>query len=299
MARVKRSSDRRRHCFGAHLSVAGGLHLAIVRAREIGFDTVQVFVKNQRQWQAPPLDPDEQARWLDALAAGDFGPPIAHASYLVNLASPNRTLLARSRAAFADELQRCDALRIPWLVVHPGSATGSSPTAALARVARTLNRIFDRLPGLHTGVLLETTAGQGTSLGRSFAELGEILAHVEQPDRVGVCLDTCHLFAAGYDLREPSAYSAMVAEADREVGLGRVRCWHLNDCKGACGSHLDRHDHIGRGQIGNRGFTNLLTDPRFAGVPMILETPKGETPAGRDFDALNLSRLRRLAKQAR
>ena len=284
----------RRPRFGAHLSIAGGMHHALEAALRLRCDTVQVFVKNQRQWRAAPLDADDLQRWHTLLATPGFGPPVAHATYLINLAARD----ARSREAFAHELRRCQLLAIPFLVVHPGVAGTSSPTAASARVSRAINRIFAQNTDLKTMPLLETTAGQGTSLGRTFEELAEILNGLDQPSRVGICIDTCHVFAAGYDIRQPTAYQAMIDLAAHTVGLDRVRCWHLNDCLGACGSHRDRHAHIGQGQLGTAAFRNVLADPRFVGVPMILETPKGTDAAGRDLHAVNLRRLRTIATRA-
>ncbi len=273
------------------------MHRAIQEALRLSFDTVQVFVKNQRQWRAVPFHADDLERWFKLLATPGFGPPVAHATYLINLASSDRTLWRRSREALAEELRRCDTLRIPWLVVHPGAAAAQSREAAIARVAEALNRILDEEPHLRTMPLLETTAGQGTSLGQSFEQLGAILARLEQPQRVGVCIDTCHVFAAGYDIRDPAAYEAMIATAADSVGLSRIRCWHLNDSRGGLGSRLDRHEHIGDGCIGRAGFRNVLADPRFRGLPMILETPKGRDARGREFDRINLRRLRSLARR--
>lgn len=287
-----------RHRFGAHLSVAGGMHHALLAARRLRCDAVQVFVKNQRQWRAGPLDPEDLATWHQLRATGGFGPVVAHAAYLINLASADRPLYSRSCEAFTDELRRCQALDIRYLVVHPGSAIGSSPKRGIARVAAALNRILDRHPDLEAMPLLENTAGQGMVLGRSFDELGGIIRRLEQPERVGVCVDTCHVFAAGYDIREPVQYDAMLVEAAQAVGLERIRCWHINDSEGECGSHLDRHAHIGHGRIGTAGFRNLLRDERFMDVPMILETPKGTDAAGRDYDRLNLRRLRSIARRA-
>ncbi len=275
------------------------MHNALREARRLKIDTLQVFVKNQRQWRAAPFDPDDLACWHKLLAAGGPTPVVAHAAYLINLASSDAALYARSRAALAGELDRCRTLAIPYLVLHPGAAGPQPVELALARVAAALNRIFHEHPDLETMVLLETTAGQGTTLGRSFAQLGEIILLLEEPARVGVCVDTCHVFAAGYDIRDPKAYQRMISEARRTVGLKRIRCWHLNDSRGACGSHLDRHAHIGRGEIGTRGFQNVLADRRFVGVPMILETPKGENDSGRDWDRVNLQRLRAIAARAR
>ena len=289
---------RARHRFGAHLSIAGGLHHAIAAALELRFDTVQVFVKNQRQWRAAPLAGDDVEQWHTLRATAGFGPIVAHATYLINLAAADRTLYARSREAFAQELRRCQLLAIPYLVVHPGAAGMAPPEQAVVRVSRALNRIFERDPDLTTMPLLETTAGQGTGLGRSFEQLGAIIRGVEEPRRVGICIDTCHVFAAGYDIRRADGYDSMIDAAAQHVGLERVRCWHFNDSKGDCGSHLDRHEHIGQGKLGTAGFRNVLGDPRFAGVPMLLETPKGTDAAGRDFDQINVRRLRTIAARA-
>jgi deoxyribonuclease-4 len=292
------AAERSGHRFGAHLSIAGGMHNAIAEALRLRCGTVQVFVKNQRQWRAAPFKPDELERWHDLLKTPGFGPTVAHATYLINLASPDRALFAKSVAAFSKELLRCDTLDIPYLVVHPGAAVGAPPERAIARVAKALNRIFDKHPDLKAIPLIETTAGQGSTLGRTFEELGAIIRQVEEPQRVGVCIDTCHVFAAGYDIRDTDAYNSMIERAHREVGLERIRCWHLNDSKGGLGSRIDRHEHIGRGCIGGRGFRNLLADPRFRGVPMILETPKGEDARGREWDRLNLARLRTISTRS-
>jgi deoxyribonuclease-4 len=306
MARVKAvrgparkpAAPPRPHRFGAHLSIAGGMHHAIEQALRFRMDTVAVFVKNQRQWQAATFKPDDLDRWHALRVTPGFGPVVAHATYLINLASPDRSLYARSRAAFTEELERCQMLGIPYLVVHPGAAGEAPVGQALKRVATALNHIFDRNSSLAVMPLLEVTAGQGTTLGSSFEQLGEIIGHLREPERVGVCVDTCHVFAAGYDIRDPDEYEAMIATVQREVGLDRVRCWHLNDCKGELGSRVDRHEHIGRGQIGSAGFRNLLGDARFHGVPMILETPKGLGPKGREWDRVNLRRLRSIAARA-
>ena len=285
--------------FGAHVSIAGGVHKALETAFALRMDCMQIFVKNQRQWAAPPLKAEHVARWHELLAGRRFGPVVAHASYVINLASDDRDLWSRSKRALTDELLRCQTLHIPYLVVHPGAAGEQAVSRALRRVARALDAILTRHADLTVMPLLETTAGQGTSLGRSFAELGEIIGQMRCGGRVGVCLDSCHLCAAGYDLRDAAAYEQMVAEADREVGLERVRCWHLNDSRYPCGSNRDRHEHVGHGVIGTRGFGHIVADPRFAGLPMILETPKGTTDSAEDWDRVNLRTLRRLARSAR
>jgi deoxyribonuclease-4 len=292
-----RGSGSHQHRFGAHLSIAGGMSNAIREALRLKFDALQVFVKNRRQWRATPLKPDDLARWHELLAASKLAPVVAHATYLINLASSDDALYERSRDACAEELTRCQTLAIPYLVIHPGAAGPQPIEQAVARVAAALNQIFREHPNLRTTVLLETTAGQGTALGRSFAELGEIVALLDQPQRVGVCMDTCHVFAAGYDIRQPAGYQEMIAEAQQAVGLERIHCWHLNDCKGECGSRVDRHAHIGHGKIGTAGFQNVLADRRFRGLPMILETPKGANKKGRNWDRVNVQRLRTIATQ--
>jgi deoxyribonuclease IV len=289
------SSPAPRHRFGSHLSIAGGMYNAIDAALRLEFDTVQVFVKNQRQWRAAPVSQADVDAWNQRLATPGFGPVTAHATYLVNLASQADELFEKSRDAFADELIRCQLFAIPTLVVHPGAAGTQPRDKALARVALALNQIFEKHPQLQAMPLLETTAGQGSTLGRTFAELGAILRELHEPQRVGVCIDTCHVFAAGYDIRDPDAYARMMDEMQREVGIQQVRALHLNDSRGDCGSRLDRHEHIGRGCIGEVGFRNVLADERLLGLPMILETPKESPPEGPEWDSINLATLRRLA----
>jgi len=279
--------------FGAHLSIAGGMHRALERARALGCRSLQVFVKNQRQWRTSALRKDDLRRWYELLEG--FGPVVAHAGYLINIASPQGRLWRRSIKALGEELQRCAVLQISYLILHPGSATGSRPDHALKRAAAALNEVLDKARGLPVALLLESTAGQGSALGSTFDELGALIAELEQPQRAGICLDTCHLFAAGYDLRREAGYAAMLEAADEAFGLWRVCCWHLNDSRGELGSRRDRHEHIGRGRIGVAGFRNILLDSRFAEVPMILETPKGTGPGGVDWDRINLRRLRRIA----
>jgi deoxyribonuclease-4 len=289
------------HRFGSHLSIAGGMANAIERARAMGMGALQVFVKNQRQWKAHDFRRDDFERWhelrLQALQDGTFGPIVAHATYLINLAAADEFLYTRSRDAFAEELLRCQALGIPYLVVHPGSAGAQSRGIALRRVGEALQQIFDQHAELTTMPLLETTAGQGTCLGCRFEDLAEIIAQVRTPDRVGVCVDTCHVFSAGYDIRDARGYEEMVRTIRDTVGLERIRCWHLNDSKTAFNSHVDRHEHIGKGQIGLAGFKNLLADARFRGLPMILETPKDEDGSGK-MDRMNLKRLRQIAESS-
>lgn len=298
--RAARTDDAtpRQHRFGAHLSIAGGVSNALAEAQRLRMDTVQVFVKNQRQWRAAPLHADDVARWHTLRAEPGFGPVVAHATYLINLASPDSALAEKSRVAFAEELLRCHELGIAYLVVHPGSPRAGARSVSLKQVANQLDMIFAEQPQTQTLVLLETTAGQGACLGHTFEELAEIIGQVAEGTRVGVCVDTCHVFAAGYDMRDAQKYADMIDLAARTVGLERIRCWHLNDSVGDCGSRKDRHAHIGDGCIGRIGFHNLLADTRFVGLPMVLETPDGTDERGREWHLVNLARLRRMARSA-
>ncbi|MBI5863427.1 MAG: deoxyribonuclease IV [Planctomycetes bacterium] len=281
---------------GSHLSVAGGVWKALMEAERLGCDSVQIFVKNQRRWQSPPISDLDVAAFRRLLAQRPI-PTVTHASYLINLAAADEALYRKSAEAFADELLRCDQLGVRYLVVHPGAAGEQPRAAALKRIAAALDGILREHACVSTMPLLETTAGQGTTLGRSFEELAGVLSEMEHGKRVGVCADTCHLFAAGYDFREKAQYEAMLNEADRLLGAGRIRCWHLNDSVGGCGSRRDRHEHIGQGQIGRSGFANVVRDPRWSGVPMILETEKGTDERGRKWDSVNLAVLRRLMQR--
>ena len=278
--------------FGAHMSSAGGCDQAIVRAVDFGMDACQLFTKNERQWTAKPLDPAVVERFHARKVDSGFNDRlVAHDSYLINLASPDPALAERSRLAFREELDRCDQLLIPYLVTHPGAHVGSGVEAALRRVAEAINRIHDERPHGTTTVLLETTAGQGTTLGRSFGELAAIIALIEDRSRVGVCFDTCHVFAAGYELRTADGYAATMTALDAVIGLDRVRAFHLNDSKHPLGSNKDRHAHIGDGELGLEAFRLLVNDPRFAGRPGILETEKGDDGAE---DRRNMATLRGL-----
>jgi deoxyribonuclease-4 len=262
---------------GAHMSIAGGVSRGIDRAAAIGSNAVQVFTKNNRQWAGPPVDPVDVARWQVELPAQGVLYAVSHASYLINLASPKPEIWERSIAAQADELRRAHAYGIRHVVLHPGSHTGSGVENGIARVAAALDRIHAATPGCdETRTLLELMAGQGDTLGASFGQLRRMIDRVAEPSRVGVCLDTCHAFAAGYDLRSAAGYAAMMAELEGDLGRQRVQCWHFNDSKGALGSHLDRHTHIGEGAIGMAGFARILNDERWAGIAMLLETPKEE-----------------------
>ncbi len=279
------------------MSVAGGLHLAFDAAIAAGCDCLQIFVKNQRQWTAKPLTDEQVREFRQAMAATQVTPVVAHASYLINLASPNETLRRKSVAAMIDELTRCEALGVSSLVVHPGAHMGEGLDAGIARIAGSLNEIHVATPGFATRVALEVTAGQGSTIGFEISHLGRIISAASEPERLRVCLDTCHLFAAGYNLSDSAGYQQMTDELAAHVRFENVCCIHTNDSKGDCGSRLDRHDHITQGRIGRRGFENLLNDSRLAAVPRILETPKGTDDQGIDLDRLNLDCLRGMIAQ--
>jgi deoxyribonuclease-4 len=283
--------------FGAHRSIAGGFENAFRSGRAVGCDCLQIFVKNQRQWRAEPLTEDQITRYRAAECETGLAPVIAHASYLLNLASPDERQRRKSVAGLIDELQRCEALGVSALALHPGAHMDDCLEAGIDRVAKSLSEVHGACPGYRCMVLLETTAGQGSAIGWRFEHLAGILDRTTDAERLGVCLDTCHLFAAGYDFRTPEGYAAMMDELQSVIGLPRVRCIHVNDSKREAGSRIDRHEHIGKGRIGKQGFAHFVNDGRFGGMPMIIETPKGEDGRGTDLDKVNLRRLRSLVRR--
>lgn len=278
---------------GAHMSIAGGLDKAVARGVGVGCTALQVFTKNASQWRAKPLADEDIARFKEAVQSSPIGAEavVAHDSYLINLGSPDADRWRQSVEAFTDELRRCDQLGIPYLVAHPGAHMGAGEDTGLARVAEGLIAALAQTE--RAMVLLETTAGQGTYLGHRFAHLGRLLELVPDPlnARLGVCFDTCHAFVAGYDLGTPEGYAATWDEFAREVGFDRLKALHLNDAKKPLGSRVDRHEHLGKGQIGREGFRLLMNDPRLAGKPLLLETPKGDDCAE---DRENMAFLRGL-----
>jgi deoxyribonuclease-4 len=258
--------------FGAHLSIAGGYHRALLAAQEHGCSTVQLFTKQPSQWAAAPITP-EQARTFGAtLEQTGLREVMAHDSYLINLASPDPALYRRSIDAFIAEMGRAETLGVSYLVMHPGAHVDSGEEAGLLRVAAALDEAHARCEGFRLQVLLETTAGQGSTLGYRFEHLAAILEHVADPDRLGVCLDTCHVFAAGYPLAPKQQYQATMKEFDLIIGLERLKAFHVNDSLKPLGSRVDRHAHIGMGEMGLEPFRLLVNDPRFRDHPMVLET---------------------------
>ena len=281
------------------MSIAGGVAQALRRGKKIGCDVIQLFTKNANQWRAKPLDPDAVEAFHQARNETGITPIAAHDSYLINLASPDEELYKRSQEALWEEMQRAEVLGIPYLVMHPGSHRGSGEQEGLYRIARGINLLHYRrqdIPDMDITVqiLLETTAGQGNTLGCRFEHFTRIIEMVEEDERVGVCLDTCHCFAAGYDISTAEGYEATIGALDRIVGLDRLKLIHLNDSKGAVGTRVDRHEQIGQGYLGIKPFRLLLQDNRLADIPLILETPKGKDPAGEDWDVVNLRLLREL-----
>lgn len=277
---------------GAHVSIAGGVDQAPLRGRAIGCQAIQIFTKSSRQWRAKPLGAEEVGAFRRNVRSAGIRPVVAHGCYLVNLAAAPLPLWRQSVAALADELARAEALGVAYFVTHPGSHIGITEGEGIARVAAALNEVLAGRRRVQ--VLLEVTAGQGSSLGHRFEQLAAILAHVEAGARVGVCLDTCHLFAAGYDIRTPERYRDTLDRLRRCVGPGRVRVVHLNDSRQGLGSRVDRHAHIGEGRLGVSAFACFLNDPRLRHAPMILETPKDGDAA--TADRRNLARLRRLIR---
>lgn len=280
--------------FGAHMSVAGGLENAFSAGVEVGCECLQIFVKNQRQWQAAPLSEDQISRYKEAASATMLTPVVAHASYLLNLASPESQSRSKSIEAMIDELERCEALGVSALVFHPGAHLKDTIENGIRRIAESLDEIHQACAGFSAMILLETTAGQGSAIGWQFDQLADIFGLTKQPELLGVCLDTCHLFAAGYDFRTPEGYDQMMDEMKQTIGIKKVKCIHTNDSKKACGSRVDRHDHIGKGKIGLDGFRHFVNDKRFVDVPFILETPKDNDGRGTPYDKVNLKRLRSL-----
>lgn len=281
---------------GAHTSIAGGYYKAVEEAHRIGADVVQVFTKNASQWRAKPIGDDEATLFVTALKERKIAHPVSHASYLINLASADELLRQKSIEAMIVELQRADQLGIPHVIVHPGAYTTLSEEAGLALVAKSIDDVLRRMPNVKAQITLELTAGQGTCLGCSLAQLASIIEQTRRGERVGVCVDTCHAFAAGVDLRDRKVYLAFWREFDDRLGLDRLKAIHLNDSKRELGSRVDRHEHIGRGQLGRKAFRHILKDRRLRNVPMYLETAKGEHD-GESWDVINLRTLRTLAKE--
>lgn len=287
---------------GAHISTAGGAYKAFARADEIGCETMLLFTKSNRQWHAKPLSEEDIAAYKkEARAYAGIHPVAVHASYLINIASPDEALWDKSYDALKEEVERAGALGIPLITFHPGSFMGGDEVTGVAHIARGVKRLLEETADSapQTTVCLETMAGQGTNLGSSFEQLAQLLEQSGGGKRLGICFDTCHVFSAGYDIRSAEAYAETMAEFDRVIGLEWIKFFHFNDSKHALGEQKDRHEHIGRGQIGEEGFANFVNDPRWADYGAHLETPKTEKDDyGKEIemDAVNLATLRDLIR---
>ncbi len=302
---------------GAHMSIAGGFYRAVERAHKAGCECVQIFTgpprqfavqanpkcvptrdsltKNNNQWRAKPISDEEAQRFKQTLVDLNIEQPIAHDSYLINLASPDAELWKKSIDAFVIEILRADQLGIPFVVTHPGSYTTSTESRGIKRIIKALNEIHRQTRGASAKCLLENVAGQGTNLGWKFEQLAAVIEGVKDPERLGVCIDTCHLFAAGYPLDTEKDYKKSMRELNATLGVQLVKAFHLNDSLKECGSRVDRHAAIGRGKMGLNPFRFLLNDRRFRKVPMYMETPKGQEN-GEDLDVINLRTLRQLVR---
>lgn len=257
--------------FGAHMSIAGEIYHAIERGESINCSAIQIFTKSNRQWQAKPLDPDDVELFKQRLKSSSIQSIIAHACYLINIGSATLDIEKKSVEALEIELQRCNELNIPYLVIHPGSHTNTDEQACLERISKNLDLLFTKIP--QGTILLETMAGQGSQVGYTFEQLAHIIKNMKHKKRIGVCLDTCHIFAAGYDFRTPEAYKLMWEKFDNTIGINLLKAIHLNDSLKDLGSRVDRHSDIGKGKIGLKGFELIFNDPRLADIPKILETP--------------------------
>jgi deoxyribonuclease-4 len=277
---------------GAHMSIRGGVSMAIERARSIGCTAMQMFVKNNMQWFARPLRPEEIRAFLNHVQRGELSSIFGHANYLINLAATNPQFHANSIRALSEELIRADHLELPFLVLHPGAHLGAGEEAGLEKIVNSIDEVLRKIPHVKTKIALETTAGQGSCLGYRFEHLAYITANVREPQRLVVCLDTAHLFAAGYDIGSETSARKTLREFDRVIGRDRLVAIHLNDSKTARGSRVDRHEHIGKGRIGLDAFRFIMRDRRFRKIPKVLETPKEKELRE---DVMNLKTLRTLA----
>jgi deoxyribonuclease-4 len=281
---------------GAHIGIAGGLPEAVREVKKIGGDALQIFSKSPQMWSGPPIAPLAAEGFRDAVREEGIRATAVHHGYLINLASPKATNLEKSRGVFVDEIRRAELLGVDGLIFHPGAHLGSGVEAGLRTIAESLRGAIDAVPNGRVRLLLENAAGQGTALCASFEELAAVLADVDAPERLGVTLDRCHLFAAGFDFRTDEGYGALIDRLEATLGHSTVRAFHLNDAKAELGSHLDRHENIGAGQLGREGFRHLLRDPRWDGTPGYLETPLDDRGYARYAE--DLATLRSLAESS-
>jgi deoxyribonuclease-4 len=286
-------NSKQRLYLGAHMSIAGGVFNAFSHGEAFDCDTIQIFVKSSNQWKAKPLTDEEVQKFKEEQKRTGIEPVVAHDSYLINLGSPDPALLEKSRKAFLVEMERCEKLGIPYLVTHPGSHIGAGEEAGINKIAESINWLLERTDGFAVKIVLETTAGQGTNLGYKFEQIATLIEKSIKPEKLLVCFDTCHAFAAGYDMSTSEAYEKTFKEFGRIIGFRKLAVLHLNDSKKGLGSRVDRHEHIGQGMIGKNAFKLIMQDSRFKTIPKILETPKGDDG---QMDDVNLAILRRFAR---
>lgn len=280
---------------GAHMSISGGIDKAFTRGKEAGCELIQIFTKSSNQWKARPLTEEDVREFERKKQDTGIWPVLAHNSYLINLASPDNRLHEKSTDAMLIEMERAETLGLPYLIMHPGAHVGSGEEAGLKRISDSINHLFDMTRGYSLKLLLETTAGQGTVLGHRFEHIALIINGVRDKKRIGVCLDTCHSYVAGYDII--NKYDGVFQEFDKIIGLKRLKAFHLNDTLKGLGSRVDRHWHIGKGELGLETFKRIMRDERFKEMPMIIETPKGIDEDGRDLDTVNLGILKELRRK--
>ncbi len=261
---------------GAHTSVAGGVSKAVPLAEGLGFTAIQIFTKNNNRWAAKPLEESEIQKFKSSLAESNIRYVVSHDSYLINLCAKDENNLDKSRKAFVDELERCETLGIEYLNFHPGAHGGQGEDYGIKMIAESLNIAHQNTKGFKVSSMLELTAGQGTNLGYRFEHIARIIDLVDESERMTACIDTAHIFAAGYNIKDESEYDKVIDDFDKIIGLDRLQCFHMNDSKKEFGSRVDRHEHIGKGFIGLEGFRNIMNDPRLTHIPKILETPKGK-----------------------
>ncbi len=278
---------------GAHMSISGGIFNSLIYGKELGCTTIQIFTKSNNQWKAKELTPEDTNRFLENQKETGISSVVAHNGYLINLASPKEDIYQKSLEAMLIEVQRAELLAIPYLVIHPGSHLGSGEEEGITKIAHSLNWLHQKTEGCQVGICLETTAGQGSSIGYRFDHIAKIIDQVKDNRRLGLCYDTCHTFAAGYDIRTKKAYKDTFEELDKIIGIKRLKVFHINDSLKDLGSRVDRHQHLSEGKIGLEGFRMLMNDPRWESIPKILETPKEE---GNVKDRMNLKVLKSLIK---
>lgn len=279
---------------GAHTSINGGVSTAVDLAEKLGFTAMQIFTKNNNRWYAKELSENEIEKFRKRLESSKIKFVVAHDSYLINLCSKELEMLNKSRDSFLDELKRCELLAIPHLNFHPGAHLGLGEDEGIKIIAESLNVAHSKTPGYKVTSMIEATAGQGSAIGYKFEHLRKIIDLVEEKDRITICIDTAHIFAAGYDIKDSTNYKIVINEFDNIVGLDKLKCLHMNDSKKPLGSKVDRHEHIGKGFIGLQGFTNIMNDKRIEHIPKILETPKGKEQLE---DLVNLKILKSLIKK--